>query len=127
MYSVGRNGPSASSWTPHLRTRRSDVQRFEEAKSWLHRQIPVARRVLGEEHKLTLKMRCNYAISLNGPDGATLDDLREAVTTLEEIKRTARRVLGGAHPLVEAFEVALRCARATCDTHNTPPPPPGAA
>ena len=27
---------------------------------------------------------------------ATLDDLREAVTTLEEMERTARRVLGGA-------------------------------
>ena len=25
MYSVGRNGPSTSSWTPHFRTRRSDV------------------------------------------------------------------------------------------------------
>ena len=33
------------------------------------------------------------------PDtGATLDDLREAVTTLEELERTARRVFGGAHP-----------------------------
>ena len=29
-------------------------------------------------------------------DGATLDDLSEAVTTLEEIEPTARRVLGGA-------------------------------
>ena len=31
-------------------------------------------------------------------DGATLDDLREAVTTLEDTERIARRVLGGAHP-----------------------------
>jgi len=30
----------------------------------------------------------------------TLDDLREGVTTLEETERTARRVFGGAHPLV---------------------------
>ena len=30
--------------------------------------------------------------------GATLDDLREAVTTLEDAERIARRVLGGAHP-----------------------------
>ena len=31
-------------------------------------------------------------------DAATLDDLREAVTTLEDAERIARRVLGGAHP-----------------------------
>ena len=30
--------------------------------------------------------------------GATLDDLRDAVTTLEDTARIARRVFGGAHP-----------------------------
>jgi hypothetical protein len=44
--------------------------------------------------------------------GATLDDLREAVTTLEEIERTAQRVLGGAHPLVVHIEGVLHNARA---------------
>ena len=44
--------------------------------------------------------------------GATLDDLREAVTTLEKTARTARRVLGGAHPLTSAIESNLREARA---------------
>ena len=29
---------------------------------------------------------------------STLDDLREAVTTLEESERTARRVFGATHP-----------------------------
>ena len=43
---------------------------------------------------------------------ATLDDLREAVTTLAEAERAARRVLGGAHPLTEAIELSLRRARA---------------
>ena len=45
-------------------------------------------------------------------DGTTLDDFREAITTLEDIERTARRVLGGAHPLTEAIETALRTGRA---------------
>ena len=49
--------------------------------------------------RLTLTMRWNYARALWNDDGATPDDLREAVTTLEETARTARRVLGGAHPL----------------------------
>ena len=38
-----------------------------------------------------------YAKALYKDDkAATLDDLRDAVTTLEEMERTARRVLGGA-------------------------------
>ena len=44
--------------------------------------------------------------------GATLDDLREAVTTLEKTERTARRVLGAAHPTGVGIEDNLRHARA---------------
>ena len=44
-------------------------------------------------------------------DGATLDDLREAVTTFEETERIARRVLGGARPLTLAIEANAREAR----------------
>ena len=50
--------------------------------------------------------------------GATLGDLREAVTTLEEIERTGRRVLGGAHPLTEGIERDLRNARAALGAHD---------
>ena len=73
--------------------------------------IPVARRFLGENHELTLKMRLIYAVALYRDDGATLDDLREAVTTLEDADRIARRVLGGAHPTAVRIEQALRAAR----------------
>ena len=51
---------------------------------------------------------------------ATLDDLREAVTTLEETERTARRVLGRAHPIVVAMEQSLRNARAALRARETP-------
>ena len=54
----------------------------------------------------------SYARTLYLDDGATLDNLREAVTTLEETERTARRVLGGAHPVVASIENSLRNARA---------------
>ena len=84
------------------------LQRFEEAKALLRRTMPVARRVLGEGHRLTLKMRWNYAHSLCMDPAATLDDLREAVTTLEDAKRIARRVLGGAHPDTAGIEAALK-------------------
>ena len=45
-------------------------------------------------------------------DGSTLDDLREALNTLEEIEPTARRVFGGAHPLTSAMEKYLQNTRA---------------
>ena len=42
---------------------------------------------------------------------STLDDLREAVTMLEEIYGTAWRVLGGAHPTTAVIDDYLRAAR----------------
>ena len=44
--------------------------------------------------------------------GATLDDLRKAVDTLEEIERIARRVFGGAHPTTKSTADYLQDARA---------------
>ena len=72
----------------------------------------MARRVLGESDDLTLTMRWSYAAALCDDTGATLDDLSEAVTTLEDTERTARRVLGGSHPLTGGIEKSLRGARA---------------
>ena len=46
----------------------------------------------------------------------TLDDLREAVATLEDTARTARRVFGGAHPLARDIERHLQKSRAAYDT-----------
>ena len=88
------------------------LRRFEEAKSLLRKTMPVARRVLGESHAVTLNMPWHYARALYENPSATLDDLREAVTTLEETARTARRVLGGTHPLTSAIEGDLRESRA---------------
>ena len=96
-----------------------DLERFKEAKSLLRKMIPVARRVLGGSQETTLRMRANYARSLYIDDDAALDDLRDAVTTLEEIERTARRVLGGAHPLVQSIERHLRNARAALRARET--------
>ena len=96
------------------------LTRLEEAKTLLRKMMPVARRVLGDCDRLTLKMRKIYARALWQDDGATLDDIREAVTTLEEIEPIARRVLGGAHPTTGGIEVALRNARAALRARETP-------
>ena len=87
------------------------LNRFEEAKVLLRKVLPVVRRNKGDSSMNTLKMRWNYADALSN-DGATLDDLREAVTTLEETARIARRVLGGSHPITEGIEADLERSRA---------------
>ena len=99
----------------------NELKRFEEAKTLTRKTIPLARRILGEGATLTLRTRWNYARALYEDPAATLDDLREAVTTLEEIERTARRVLGGAHPLTAGIENALQKARAALHANETPP------
>ncbi len=96
------------------------LKRVEEAKSVLRKNIPVARRVLGESHELTLKMRLLYAGALYADPAATLDDLCEAVTTLDELQRTARRVLGGAYPLTGIVGRTLLDARRVLRARETP-------
>ena len=95
------------------------LKRFEEAKSLLRKTIPVVRRVLGDNDGLTLRVRGVYAQALYFDAEATLDDLREAVTTLEEVERIARRVLGGSHPITTRIEESLRAA---LRARETPPP-----
>ena len=97
-------------------------QRFKEAKSLMRKTIPVARRVLKVDNELMLMMRANYAKALYSDANATLDDLREAKTTFEETRRTAQRLLGGAHPIVAAIDIELEVARAALRTRETPSP-----
>ena len=82
------------------------------------KMMPVARRVLGENDETKLRMRWYYAVALNQDDAATLDDLREAVTTLVDAERIARRVFGGAHPNTEGIGGDLRNARALLAAHE---------
>jgi hypothetical protein len=64
-------------------------------------------KIIGEEN--------GNAKALYANPGATLDDLRDAVATLEETERIARRVLGIAHPhvrLLGGFRTAKSASRA---------------
>ena len=69
----------ATTWLPG-----SKLKRFKESKSLLRRTMPVARRALGEGHRLTLKIRWNYAQTLCYDPSSTLDERHEAVSTLED-------------------------------------------
>ena len=98
----------------------NELKRYQEARAVLRKTMPVARRVLGDSNEITLRMRRYDARALYGNEGATLDDLREAVTTLEDVERVARRVLGGAHPTTVAIEDELRDAGAVLRCRETP-------
>ena len=97
-----------------------ELKRFQQAKKLLRKSIPAARRVLGESKQITLHLRCNYAQSLCCNAAATLPELREAVTTFEDVGRIARRVLGGAHPFTTGVEESRRKLRDVLTTRETP-------
>ena len=59
----------------------------------------------------TLKMSVFCATALYKDPSATFDDLRTAVTMLEDANRIARRVLGGEHPLTRVIGAHLRDSR----------------
>ena len=82
----------------------------------------MARRVLGESHEITLRMRWHSARALYEDDGATLDDLRDTVATLGDLERIARRVFGGAHPITKGIDFHLLKSRAALRARETPPP-----
>ena len=97
------------------------LERFKEMKSLVRNLMPTAQRVLGEKNEITLRMTQIYALGLYLDADATLDDLREAVTRLEETERTTRRVFGSAHPITSKIEQSLRDARAILAARETPP------
>ena len=84
----------------------------------MRKMIPVAQRALGKGHETTLRISWHYARALCEADGATLDDHREAVTTLEDAGRIARQVLGGMHPFTKVIEDLLRRSRAALRAHS---------
>ena len=69
------------------------AKRFDEAKSLLSQSLPVARRVLGESHQITIVMRSSFENARYLDPSTTLNDHREAVVALEEVVRDVRRVL----------------------------------
>ncbi len=65
-------------------------------------------------------MRRSYGEALYNDAAATLDDLREAVITLEDMEPIARRLLGNSHPTVRSIEFGLRDSRAALAARETP-------
>ena len=89
----------------------ASMELYAEAKPFLRKIISRARRSLGDEHDTTLDMRYTYARAMLSDDDATESDFREAVTILEDIERTSRRVFGPDHPIAKRSKEMLQIAR----------------
>ena len=76
----------------------------------MRKNIPVARRVLGNNDETTIRMRWTYAMALYMDTGATLDALREAVATLESVAKSWKRVFGQADPETPSLLYTLAAA-----------------
>ena len=64
-----------------------DAKRFTEAKSLLRERLSEARRALGAEADVVLHLHWNYAATLYSDDGASRDDVIEALAILEGHQR----------------------------------------
>ena len=71
------------------------------------------------QHDGNLTGRAHEA--LYADPSATLRDVREAVTMLEDAERNARRVFGGAHPTTVGLGAELKLSRAALRARETPP------
>jgi hypothetical protein len=82
--------------------------------------------VVVESHDVTLRIRWTYACALIDDPGATLDDLREAVGTLEAVAKLWKRVMGERHPEMAKVQSALATVReklADARASESKPPP----
>ena len=87
------------------------VFNFAEAISFLRPRIIEAKKALGPENRLTLMFCASLAQDLFLDDGASPEQLREAVEIMERTVRTTRRVFGGAHPMTRHMQIDLANAR----------------
>ena len=91
------------------------------AENALRHGSPFAQQRLGFFEAPQIKKidcRWHFGQALYKDDRATLDDLHEAVNTMEDTVRTARRVLGSDYPIVSIMENGLDEARAARRTRE---------
>lgn len=97
-----------------------DAKRFTEAKSLLRERLSEARRALGAEADVVLHLHWNYAATLYSDDGASRDDVIEALAILEGLSATPQRIYGTSHPLTTNIQQNLKTARSKLASFSTP-------
>ena len=127
MKQFGQENPQTLSAAQNYVGSLLELARYTEAKELLRNTTPLVQRVLGENDELTQRVKWIHAMALYSDPDATLDDIREAVATLDKLKQTFRRQLGGAHPKTVAIEGSIQEARMTLLLRASETPSPGSA
>ena len=83
---------------------------FADATALVNETLPIARRVCGDAHDITLGHRFALSRSIVLNPDATQEDLSGAKEELEGLLRTTRRVFGNSHPRVELVRNLLELA-----------------
>ena len=87
-----------------------DLRRFKEAKKVLRKVMPVAGRVLGNDHELMSSIREDLCrATLHGDSSA--NEKRDALKMLEDTLGVMRRVLGPQHPDTQRVQESLHMYR----------------
>mgnify|MGYP006217895773 CR=1 FL=1 len=87
------------------------LHKLEEARPFLRKLVGRARRALEPEDITTFRLRRAYAEALYSDGASPVRDVREAVTTLEELDKAARRIYGEDNPFREHIRRSLEEAR----------------
>ena len=88
-----------------------DLRRFKEAKRVLRKVVPVARRVLGNHHELTLSICEDLCRATLLDGGSSANEKRDALKMLEDTLGVMRRVLGPQHPETQRVQGSLHSYR----------------
>ena len=94
--------------------------KFTEARAFTHKQMELARRVLGADHSTTLDFQWGYSRAFTLDREVSAEQLAEAVAILEKTLKTAQRVLGREHPRTGNIRYALEeCKKLVTAKVNT--------
>ena len=107
-FETARNGFTEGTLTTALNISMilCDTERYSEAAAFSSKGVGESTRLLGFDHDITLRLRSNYAMAIYMDPYSSLQDLTNAVETMENVLRVRRRVFGD-------------CPRTTSDTWKT--------
>jgi hypothetical protein len=84
---------------------------YTEAQSLLREYLPIARRVLGRDDRLTFFVTEQLATAIAQYGAAPREDLLESIEMHTELIQGLRRVMGAQHPMTRRNEGNLRLLR----------------
>ena len=87
------------------------MRHYAELHTLARKQIPIARRVLGPEHDITLDLQQTLAHALWFPNDPPRRDLLEAEAILQDVLEMRRHVFGLLHKNTRNVEKDLREVR----------------